>query len=87
MSLFEILTKPTESAYAATAVSTALIQIVARDVLAFRRNTQVSYRVVEQASIIRNQIDTLIKEVDESTDESGWTAYEKYTKAVDPLEE
>ena len=88
MSLFESLTKAAANSisYPATAVSKALIEIVAEDVCTFRRNTQVSYRIVEQFSAIRKCIEDLIKEVEEPTT-TDWTAYDTYTEAIDPLEE
>lgn len=83
-SLFVNLTEPTAESYPATNVSKYLIELIGKDVCAFRRNTQVSYRVVEQARAISRTINELIKRVDENDD---WDAFDKYTQAIDPLEE
>ena len=87
MSLSEVLNKPSQAQYAATAVSSALIQVVAREVLASRHNTLVSYRAIEQASTIRNHISALIRYAEKSNDVGkAWKAYQRYTKAVHSLE-
>ena len=81
-SLFVNLTETAES-YPATSVSKFLIELIGKDVCAFRRNTQASYRLVEQARTIAAAIHGLIKRVDEHDD---WEAFDKYTAAIDPLE-
>lgn len=81
-SLFVNLTETAES-YPATSVSKFLIETIGKDVCGFRRNTQASYRLVEQARIISSAINSLIKRVDEHDD---WDAFDKYTAAIDPLE-
>ncbi len=82
--LFVNLTEPTAESFPATSVSKYLIELIGKDVCAFRRNTQVSYRLVERARIIATGINNLIKRVDSEDD---WDAYDKYTQAIEPLEE
>ena len=86
MSLLDTLVQPLPGGekYPATAVIRELIRGIAQDVCAFRRNTQISYRVVEQFSALRNGIDTRIKKVET---EDVWEAYDQYSQAIDPLEE
>ncbi|KAJ3554194.1 hypothetical protein NM688_g3233 [Phlebia brevispora] len=69
--------------YPATSVSKYLIELIGKDICGFRRNTQTSYRVVEQARAIAFAINTFIKRVEEHDD---WDAFDKYTEAIDPLE-
>ncbi|PSR87339.1 hypothetical protein PHLCEN_2v5156 [Hermanssonia centrifuga] len=82
--LFVNLTEPTAESFPATSVSKYLIELIGKDVCAFRRNTQVSYRLVERARIIATGINNLIKRVDTEND---WDAYDKYTQAIEPLED
>ncbi|QRV99747.1 hypothetical protein RhiJN_27766 [Ceratobasidium sp. AG-Ba] len=65
-------------------VAEHLIAIRAADVCAFRRNTQVSYRFVDAARCLVDKINDLIAAVENDGD---WSAYEKFTVAIDPLEE
>jgi hypothetical protein len=65
-----------------------LTQAVGRDVLSFRRNTQVSYMVVERARDVVKAINGLIAKVNEDDSEDGdWDNFFKYSKAIKPLEE
>ncbi|KAI0300029.1 hypothetical protein B0F90DRAFT_1630389, partial [Multifurca ochricompacta] len=59
---------------------------VGRDVVSFRRNTQVSYMVVERARDIVDAINEYIQKV-ENSDTGDWDSFEKFTQAVEPLEE
>ncbi|THH18652.1 hypothetical protein EW146_g2380 [Bondarzewia mesenterica] len=84
-SLLSNLTEMDANAAPATDVIKYLIaESIAPDVCAFRRNTQVSYRLVDRARDIFNRINTLIRSVDE---EDNWDNYDKFTAAIDPLEE
>ncbi|QRW14274.1 hypothetical protein RhiLY_13273 [Ceratobasidium sp. AG-Ba] len=83
-SLFEDWTKEPEHPYPATSLIQHLITLVAADVCTFRQNTQTSYRFVDIARTIYDQINLLIKRVDES---GNWADFETYTAAIDPLEE
>ena len=73
--------------FAATALSRELIHAVAKQVCSFRRNTQVSYRVVEQYALIHQRVNGLIDTVENGQDATAWDAYDTYTAAIDPLEE
>jgi hypothetical protein len=65
-----------------------LIQAVGRDVLSFRRNTQVSYMVLQRARDIVNTINEYIAKVDNDESEDGdWDSFFKYSKAIKPFEE
>jgi hypothetical protein len=63
-----------------------LVQAVGRDVVSFRRNTQVSYMVVERARDIVKAINEYIAKVENSTT-GDWDSFEKFTVAMEPLEE
>ena len=71
---------------AATEVLKYLVQAVGRDVVSFQRNTQVSYLVLERARDILKEINEYIDKVQTSTD-VDWDSFEKFTMAIDPLEE
>jgi hypothetical protein len=63
-----------------------LVQAVGRDVVSFRRNTHVSYMAVERAREIIKSINEYIAKVEDS--ETGdWDSFEKFTMAIEPLEE
>ena len=85
-SLLELLVAPAnDHRFPATALSRQLIYAVAEQVCSFRRNTQVSYRVVELYGSIHQQINDHIEAVEKG--ESAWEAYDIYTSAIDALEE
>lgn len=71
---------------AATEAVKYLFQAVGRDVVSFRRNTQVSYMVVERARVIVTAINDYIAKVENSVD-GDWDSFEKFTVAIEPLEE
>ena len=71
---------------AATEAVKYLFQAVGRDVISFRRNTQVSYMVVERARDIVGAINEYIAKVEDSAD-GDWDSFEKFTVAIEPLEE
>ncbi len=71
---------------AATEAAQYLVQAVGRDVVSFRRNTQVSYMVVERARDIVKAINEYIAKV-ESSATGDWDSFEKFTVAIVPLEE
>ncbi|KAH9995259.1 hypothetical protein BJV77DRAFT_1066350 [Russula vinacea] len=73
---------------AATEVIKYLVQAVGRDVVSFQRNTQVSYMAVERARDILKQINDYIDKVENSIGTAeDWDNFEKFTTAIDPLEE
>jgi hypothetical protein len=65
-----------------------LVNVVGRDVVSFRRNAQVSYLLVDRARDICDAINTHIKitEGGSGTD-SDWASFEKFSDAIDPVEE
>ena len=72
--------------HAATEVAKYLVQAVGHDVVSFRRNTQVSYMVVDRARDIVKAINEYIVKVESSTT-GDWDSFEKFTTAIEPLEE
>ena len=73
---------------AATEVIQYLVQAVGRDVVSFQRNTRVSYMAVERARDILKQINDYIDKMEISTGtDADWDNFEKFTTAIDPLEE
>jgi hypothetical protein len=71
---------------AATESVKYLAQAVGRDVMSFRRNTHVSYMVAERARDIINAINEYIARVEDS-EIADWDSFEKFTVAIEPLEE
>lgn len=71
---------------AATEAVKYLVQAVGRDVVSFRRNTQVSYMVVDRARDVIKAINEYITKVEGSTT-GDWDSFEKFTVAIEPLEE
>jgi hypothetical protein len=80
------LTDFTGSSFAATEAIKWLLQVIGRDVVSFRRNTHVSYLVVERARDIVNTINEYIARVESSTT-ADWESFEKFSEAIEPLEE
>ena len=87
-SLLPTLTKLTTEAYPATEVIKFLIEVVGRDVVSFRRNAQLSYLLVDRARNICDAINTHIKKTESgSGTDSDWASFEKFSEAIDPVEE
>jgi hypothetical protein len=84
ISLLTTFTKPTTEGYPSTEVIKYLIEVVGRDVVSFRRNTQVSFMVVERARDLCDAINIHIKKTESGTD---WASFEKFSDALDPVEE
>lgn len=80
------LTDFTGSSFAATEAIKWLLQVIGRDVVSFRRNTHVSYLVVERARDIVNTINDYIARVENSVT-GDWESFEKFSTAIEPLEE
>ncbi|KAH9953270.1 hypothetical protein BGW80DRAFT_1136675, partial [Lactifluus volemus] len=59
---------------------------VGRDVVSFRRNTQVSYMFVERARDLVNAINKYIEKVENSCD-PDWDSFMKFVMAIEPLED
>ena len=87
-SLLTTLTKPNTEGYPATEVIKFLIEVVGRDVVSFRRNAQLSYLLVDRARNICDAINTHIKKTESgSGTDSDWASFEKFSAAIDPVEE
>jgi hypothetical protein len=82
--LFHSLTHLENQVFPATESIRQLIKTIARDVVRFRRNTQISYHLVSRATSVCDEINDLIRKVDENDD---WDSYDKFTEAIDVLEE
>ena len=70
--------------YPATEIIKYLIDAVGRDVMSFRRNTQVSYLLVDRTRDIFDAINAYIQRTESGED---WDSFDKYTNAIDPIEE
>jgi len=82
--LFRSLTRLQNPVFPATESIKQLIETIGRDVVQFRRNTQISYHFVDRARSACDIINSLIQKVDEEDD---WDSYDKFTEAIDLLEE
>ncbi|CAE6480572.1 unnamed protein product, partial [Rhizoctonia solani] len=86
--LFYDLTSPkagvTRTEYPATDLIHKLLHHTGEDVSSFRRNCQVSYRLVEYARDLYDEINSRIHKAEES---GSWEHYDAYNRAIDPLEE
>jgi hypothetical protein len=71
-------------AYPATELIKYLIDAVGRDVMSFRRNAQVSYLLVDRTRDIFDAINAYIQRTETGED---WDSYDKFTNAIDPIEE
>jgi len=70
----------------ATEAAKYLLQAVGRDIMSLQRNTHVSYMVAERARDIVKAINDCI--IDMENNETGdWTSYDKFSAAIEPLEE
>ncbi|KAI0056747.1 hypothetical protein BV25DRAFT_1842149 [Artomyces pyxidatus] len=83
-SLFINLTELSATGFPATELIKYLIEAAGHDVVSFRRNTQISYQLVDRTRYICNVINSLIEAVD---DDETWDTYDRFTAAVDPLEQ
>lgn len=71
-------------AYPATELIKYLIDAVGRDVMSFRRNAQVSYLLVDRTRDIFDAINAYIQNTESGED---WESFDRYTNAIDPIEE
>jgi hypothetical protein len=85
-SLYDQLVGVPSVTYSVTDLIKYLIEVIGYDACALKRNTQTTYRLVNNASQIYKQINDLIKVV-ETEDGDTWDDFDKYTGAIDPLEE
>lgn len=74
----------TDEGYPATELIKYLIDAVGRDVMSFRRNAQVSYLLVDKTRDIFDAINTYIQRTETGED---WDSFERFTSAIDPIEE
>ncbi|CAE6417996.1 unnamed protein product [Rhizoctonia solani] len=84
---FDLLSpKPdvTRTSYPATDLIYKLLHHTGADVASFRRNCQVSYRLVEYARDLYDEINTRIHTAEDS---GSWESYDAYYRAIDPLED
>ncbi|CAE7192933.1 unnamed protein product, partial [Rhizoctonia solani] len=86
--LFYDLTLPKQGieriSYPATDLIYKLLHHIAADVSSFRRNCQVSYRLVEYARDLYDEINSRIREAESS---GSWESYDAFDGAIRPLEE
>jgi len=78
------ITRLSNEPYPATEVIKYLIDTVGHDVMSFRRNTQVSYMLVDRARDICDAINGYIQRTEGGED---WMSFDKFTNAIDPVEE
>jgi hypothetical protein len=71
-------------AYPATELIKYLIDAIGRDVMSFRRNAQVSYLLVDRTRDIFDAINAYIQRTESGED---WESFDKFTSAIDPIEE
>jgi hypothetical protein len=87
--LYLDLTKPASTKeFPATELSKLLIEYVGLDVVQFRRNHQVAYGIVDHCRRAYDKINGVVEEIDQGADdETNYFKWEKYTGALDGLEE
>ena len=87
--LFVDLTKPDNpKEFPATDLSKKLIEWVGLDVVRFRRNQQVAYRMVDHCRETYDKIIGVIDKIDQTADdEVDFDQFSRYSEAVDALEE
>ncbi len=84
--LFVDLTKP-DKEYPATDLSKKLIKWVGLDVVRFRRNQQVAYRMVDYCRETYDRINDVIDQIDQTVNEEvDFDQFWQYSDAVDALE-
>ncbi|KAF7979911.1 hypothetical protein HWV62_40310 [Athelia sp. TMB] len=89
MSLFSTLTDVTVDGHvnAATQLIQDLLKVCAFDACSAKRNTFSIFGLLSIARDLCKAIHLLAKEVDDAQDLDDWVAFEKYTAAIDPLEQ
>jgi hypothetical protein len=80
------LTDVGDDSHGATELVKYLLQAVGRDIVSAQRNTHVSYMVVERTRDVVKKINECINEVENNTT-GDWSIYDKYSQAIEPLEE
>lgn len=72
--------------HGATEAVRYLLEAVGRYAVSFQRNTNVSYMVIERARDIVKAINECIIKVEDSPT-GDWDSYDKFSNAIEPLEE
>src|SRR5258708_40290939 len=86
--LFIDLTKPQNpKEFAVTDLSKKLIEWVGLDVIRFRRNRQVAYRIVDHCRETYDRINRVIDTIDQGTGKADYAKFTQFTDALDALEE
>jgi hypothetical protein len=80
----DVITPPSTCSYPATQVIHDLIHRISIFVCSSRRNTLVSFKLVELARNLYDEINTRIYQVEQTGD---WSLYDIYSQAIDPLEQ
>ncbi|KAH8833356.1 hypothetical protein DL96DRAFT_1585824 [Flagelloscypha sp. PMI_526] len=78
--------EPPRSEFGATSLSHDLLLLAGLEVIQFRRNQQVAYRVLEHSKGVIKAINALIKEI-ESPTEDQWDKFEQCHNGIDEVEE
>ena len=87
-SLLDELTSIKGDGYGVSRLSKDLLRAVGLDVVQFRRNQQVAYRVVERSRDVLNKINGLIAKIEEADpEEEDWDSFDLYQGGIDSLEE
>ncbi|VDC00155.1 unnamed protein product [Peniophora sp. CBMAI 1063] len=88
-SLLDELTTIDGDGYGVSALSKDLLRAVGLDVIQFRRNQQVAYRVVERSRDVLNKINGLIAKIEEADPNAAedWDNFDLYQGGIDSLEE
>ena len=81
--LFRSLSELQNPVFPATEFILQLIETICRDVVQFRRNTQISYHFIDRARSACDIINALIQ----NEEEDDWDSYDKFIEASDFLEE
>ena len=84
-SVFDYLTK-LSSEEPPTELIQNLILVIGQDVCSVKKNKQTWYCFVSRARDIANALNALIQRVNEDSS-NFWDNFDKYTAAIDPLEE
>jgi len=90
VSMYEDLTKLSDTRYPATDLIAYLVGQIGHDACEAKRNTQTAYRVVSRGREIHDQITQRITEfqqTDGHTLTESWEDYSKPIEAIDPTEE
>ncbi|KZV65754.1 hypothetical protein PENSPDRAFT_737500 [Peniophora sp. CONT] len=86
--LLDDLTDIHGDGYGVSTLSKDLLRAVGLDVIQFRRNQQVAYRVVERSRDVLVKINGLISKIEESDPaDEDWASFDLYQGGIDSLED